>query len=510
MRIPVVHSRTRRGLAAFAAALGITAATLLGATPVPAAEPAPALNAAAIDRFLHDYVEETGLPGAVVAVTRGEEVVHSAGYGHTASGRAMTASTRVPVASLSKAMTALAVMQLVEDELVDLDRPVRRYLPEFTLADPRAEKITVRHLLTQTSGMADSTYPDLTRAQPHTLKEAVAAMRNARLATAPGARHSYHNPNYFVAARLVEVVDGRPFAEYMAEEIFRPLHMTRTSSVPGTEQMPGQARGHVRAYGTTVPVGHPRWFAAGGHGVVTTADDLARWLIVQNNHGASADGRRIASARTIDVTHTPPDTPRDSDYAMGWSVHTHEGPRRIQHTGQLLTHNSMATLLPDSGTGIAVVTNTGMLSGDDAAQITQGLVDLARGRRAEVAEPFSMTADWVLAALTLLALALGTRGAVRAGRWARRTSGRAWWRLALRVLPYALPPLLLSQLAALVGLLMRRSGTLGQVAYAWPALVVCTAAAALASSVVLAARLVAVVRVRARRTPGRPRARTCR
>ncbi|MDQ8708186.1 serine hydrolase domain-containing protein [Streptomyces sp. LHD-70] len=496
------HSGFRRGLAVLAATLGIAAATLSGAVPASAAERATLadraanLAPAAVDRFLRDYVEETNLPGAVVAVTRGDRVVHTAGYGHTATGRAMTAQTRMPVASLSKAMTALAVMQLVEAGKVDLDQPVRRYLPEFTMADPRAERITVRQLLTQTSGMADSAYPDLTRAQPRTLKQAVSAMREAPLAANPGAKYRYHNPNYFVAARLVEVVSGRPFADQMSAKIFRPLHMTRTSSVSGTDEMPAQARGYVRAYGTTVSAAHPRWFTAGGHGVVTTADDLAQWLIAQNNHGVSVDGRRIASARTIDLTHTPPTAPADSDYALGWSRNTGEGPRRIQHTGQLLTYNSMATLLPDSATGIAVVTNTGMISGDDAAQITQGLVDLAQGERPEVAAPFSMTADWILAALTLLALGLGARGVSRAGRWAQRAAERSWWRLALRSLPHLLPLLFFTQLAALFGLLMRRSGTLGQVAYAWPALVICAAAAALASSAVLAARLAAVARLR--------------
>ncbi|MDI3408140.1 serine hydrolase domain-containing protein [Streptomyces cavernicola] len=499
-----VRSRSRRGLAVLAAALGLTASTLLGAAPAPAAERAPspslspaALSPAAVDRFVRAYVEETGLPGAVVAVTRDDKVVHTAGYGHTASGGAMTARTRLPVASLSKAMTAFAVLRLVEAGKVDLDRPVRRYLPEFTMADPRAERITVRQLLTQTSGMADSAYPDLTRAQPHTLKEAVEAMRGAPLATAPGARFRYHNPNYFVAARLVEVVTGRPFAAHMAAEVFRPLGMTRTASVSGTDRMPGRARGYVRAYGTTLAADHPRWFAAGGHGVVTTADDLARWLILQNNDGVSADGRRVAAARTIDVSHTPPATPRGGDYAMGWSRQTVDGgPRQLTHTGQLLTHNSMATLLPDSRTGIAVVTNTGMISGDDAAQITEGLVDLALGERPEPDAPFSVTADPVLAALTLLALALGIRGTLRAGRWVRRTAGRAWWRRALRLLPYALPLLLLAQLAPLFGLLMRRSGTLSQVAHAWPALFVCAAAAALASGAVVTARLVAALRIR--------------
>ncbi|MEV6420445.1 serine hydrolase domain-containing protein [Streptomyces sp. NPDC051662] len=495
--VRTVRAGARRRLAALVAALGI-AATVSAAPPASATKPAVTLAPAAIDRYVRDYMEQTGLPGAVVAVTKGDRVVHTAGYGHTASGRAMTARTRVPVASLSKSMTALAVMRLVEAGKVDLDQPVRRYLPEFTMADRRAEKITVRQLLTQTSGMADSAYPDLRRPQPGTLKEAVAAMRGAHLAAEPGTRHSYHNPNYFVAARLVEVVGERPFADYLSAEIFQPLRMTRTTSVDTTDDMPDGARGYVRAYGSVFSRPHPRWFTAGGHGVVTTADDLSRWLIAQNNQGVSADGRRVATARTIDRTHTPPTSPRDSHYAMGWSESARDGePRQIRHTGQLLTHNSIATLLPDSGIGIAVVTNTGMISGDDAPQISDGLIDLARGERPEVAEPFSMTADWVLAALTLLATGLGVRGVLRARRWVRRTAGRPWWRVA-RLLPYTLPLLFLTQLAALFGLLMNRSGTLAQVTYAWPALVSCLAVTALASTAVIAARGLTALRLHRR------------
>ncbi|RFU86022.1 class A beta-lactamase-related serine hydrolase [Streptomyces triticagri] len=505
MKILTGRTGLRRRIGVLAAVLGIVAAaaapassaaqaTGSTATASTASESTATLDPAAIDRFVRDYMAQTRLPGAVVAVTRGDRVVHTAGYGHTASGKAMTAGTRVPVASLSKAMTALAVMQLVEAGKVDPDRPVHRYLPEFTMADGRAGKITVRQLLTQTSGMADSSYPDLTRAQPHSLREAVAAMREAPLAAEPGTRHRYHNPNYFVAARLVEVVSGQPFDSYLTERLFGPLGMTRTASVDTSTQMPDRARGYVRAYGSTVPVSHPRWFTAGGHGVVSTADDFAQWLIAQNNQGVSGDGRRIADAATLRATHTPPRSPDDTEYAMGWRESREDGePRQLQHTGQLLTHNSMATLLPGSKVGIAVVTNTGMLAGDDAPQIVQGLVDLAEGRKPQVAEPFSMTADWVLAALTLLAAALGVRGTLRARRWARRTAGRPWWRVALRLLPGTLPILLLSQLAALAGLLMNRSGTLQQVCYAWPALVVCTATAALAATAVLVGRLLAAL-----------------
>lgn len=464
----------------------------------------PTLNAASIDAYVNAYMERTDLPGAVVAVTRGDQVVHAAGYGHTAAGKAMTARTPMPVASLSKSMTAMAVMRLVEEGRVDLDQPAHRYLPEFTMADRRAEKITVRQLLNQTSGMADSAYPDLTRPQAHTLTEAVADMRGARLAARPGTEWNYHNPNYFVAARLVEVVSGRPFADYLATQVFRPLGMTHTKSVDTTDDMPDHARGYVRAYGMLFPRSHPRWFAAGGHGVVTTADDLSQWLIAQNNQGVSAAGRRVVSARSVDVMHTPP---KGREYAMGWSLSpSGEEPRQIRHTGELLTHNAIQTLLPDSRTGIAIVANTGMISGDDAAVMLDGLVDLAQGKPPAVRTPFTMKADYVLAALTLLAIALGVLGAVRAPRWARRTADRPLWRVGLRMLPCAVPIVLFAQLTDVIGLFMNREGTLAQLVYIWPALVIWSAAAALASTVVITARSLAVLLTRRTRVlpPERP------
>ncbi|MEO3753693.1 serine hydrolase domain-containing protein [Streptomyces sp. B6B3] len=497
----------RRGtgrLVAAALALATAAWWCPSATSAAASSPTPTLDGASIDRYVHAYLERTDLPGAAVAVTRGDQVIRAAGYGHTAAGDAMTARTPVPVSSLSKSMTALAVMQLVERGAVDLDQPVRRYLPEFTMDDARAAEITVRQLLTQTSGMADSAHPDLTRPQPDTLAEAVAALRDAGLAADPGTAWNYHNTNYAVAARLVEVVGGRPFADYLAANVFRPLGMSHTASVDTTDDMPEHARGYVRAYGMLFSRAHPRWFAAGAFGVVSTAADLADWLIAQHNHGTSAAGHRVVSAASIDAMHTPPE---GREYAMGWSVSpSGEEPRRIQHTGQLLTQNSIQTLLPDSGIGIAITTNTAMVSGDDAAVMLEGLIDLAEGRSPSVGTPFSMRADYVLAALTLLALALGTLGVVRASRWARRTADRPLWRAALRTLPHLLPLLLFVELTSLVGLLTNRQGTLAQLMYIWPALVILTGTAALASTALVTARTLAVLHVRRRGRLGRDRA----
>lgn len=182
-----------------------------------------------VDRFVERHLERTGLPGATVAITKGDEIVHTAGYGHDSNGDPLTTEAPMRIASLSKSFTALAVMQLVDSGQVELDRPVREYVPRFRLADERGADITVRQLLNQTSGMSDSTFPVASRPQqPESLKEAVAQLRDAELTAAPGSEWNYHNPNYQVAARLVETVSGTPFPRYLDREVFTPAGMDST------------------------------------------------------------------------------------------------------------------------------------------------------------------------------------------------------------------------------------------------------------------------------------------
>lgn len=447
------------------------------------------LSATVIDDYMRDYAERTGLPGAMVAVTKGDTVVHVAGYGHTADGEPITKDTLMPLASISKSFTALAVLRLADQRKIDLDAPVRTYLPEFTMADPRAARITVRQLLQQTSGMSDRTFPELTLPAPGTLEDAVAMLRTAPLATEPGTKKAYHNPNYVVAARLVEAVTGTSFADHMAAKMFRPLGMTSTSTVDTTLNLPGEGAGYIRAYGRLIRRVHTKWFINGSYGVVSTADNMAKWLITQNGSG------RVFPKATVKVAQTPSGV-GGSTYGMGWDVgRTVAGSPRLRHTGWLLTHNSAQTLLPASGYGIAVVTNTGMISGDDALLISDGLIDILEGRPDAAAAPFTDVADPWLGGLSLLNLALGVLGLYRARTWARRHAHRPLWRRLLRLVPYSVPIVVFAGLAQLIGILMNRVGTLSQITYVWLALYVWAATAALAAGAVIVARSIHTIRV---------------
>src|SRR5919199_3951527 len=127
------------------------------AQPVNAISRAGAPDVAKIDAFVRGQVERHGIPGLALAVVEGDQIIQLGGYGTAdRSGRAVTPQTPFVIASASKPLTALAVMQLVEAGKVALDAPVQRYLPTFRVADPVAsQQITVRHLLTHTSGIPE-------------------------------------------------------------------------------------------------------------------------------------------------------------------------------------------------------------------------------------------------------------------------------------------------------------------------------------------------------------------
>lgn len=439
----------------------------LALTPVYA--PPATVDPPAIDAVVRAYRDATHMPGVAVAVTRGRDVVHTAGYGRTPDGTRVTGRTPMAVASVSKSMTALAVMQFVDAGRITLDEPVRTYLPEFTMADPRAAAITVRHLLNQSSGMSDTTFRSFSGPRVTTLREAVAQMRTARLAAAPGERFEYHNPNFQVAARVVEVVSGESFHDYMRRHVFEPFGMTDSLSASTPDDLPASARGHILVAGFPVALPEPYAFGAGSGGVVSTAHDMARWLMAQD-----------VSSEVFRKQAGP--------YGLGWFVGvTRGGAPLLSHDGTMLTFTAYQAVLPDSGYGVAVMVNahTGYA---DADALGDMLVDLLEGRRSDPPDTSIVWVDVLLLALIPAVGWLGARGVRRSRRWAGSP---------LRLVPYLLPLPILLTLHRIVGFLYRgRDISWWQTAYLYPTFVLLLATISIAATAVLAARLFRMVKGR--------------
>lgn len=484
------HRVSRLTVCVEVVALALVAFGVLGPAAPAAADGHPAsVDLAAVDRVVSDGLAATSIPGAAIALTRGTQVIHLRGYGHDATGAPVTEHTRFRVASVSKSFTSLAVLQLVDAGQLSLDDPVVAHLPEFRLADPRGAGITVRQLLNQTSGLADREVPDLSRPQPRTLAEATTSLSSAHLVAAPGRQFNYHNPNYQVAARLVEVVSGQPFDTYLHEHVFQPAGMTASlTSVFDDQAVPGLADGHVIAYGHPLPVPAPHTFEQGAGAVVSTAADLARWLVVQANGGRTADGRRLVSQSSMATMHAPS---APNGYALGWDTDGPvAAPTRLEHSGNLLTYSAYQAVLPQSGYGIVLLFNSGSPFLRDQTAIYRDLRRLVEGTdqaaaRSRVTTP---TLDAVLAFLTVGVLVLGAGGGLTARRWARRRS-HARLAIVLGLLP---PVTVLALIAAVPGIVGRLTGgrdvSWVTAAYSWPALVLFLEAVLLAAAATLITR----------------------
>jgi len=247
--------RASRVALAGSACLALAAGLLVAATP----HVAP--DEALFDRFLLDWLDRDGIPGLAIAIVKQGRVIVVRAYGEAASGRPMRVDTPTAAASLMKSITATCVMQLVDSGQVELDQPVQRYLPGFTLPNrATAAAITVRHLLHHNSSLADSGFPEMRLPQPESVAERVTDLADARTMGAPGSAFHYFKPNYDLLARIVEVQSGLPFQDYMERFIFKPLGM-RSSAVRPTFQAlrravpasgPPLAQGHVEMSGLAV------------------------------------------------------------------------------------------------------------------------------------------------------------------------------------------------------------------------------------------------------------------
>lgn len=334
-----------------------------------------------IDRFITTQMKTHHIPGMALAITHNDQVLHVQGYGMANSDRPITPQSQFLIASVSKSFTAVAVMQLVEAGQINLDSPVQTYLPEFTLADPTiATKITIHHLLNQVSGLSDLGFPELQLSQATAIRDRVTSFSQARPIALPGAKFHYFNPNYEVLARVVEVVSQQPFSAYLQTHIFTPLQMSQTfnatTSTDALQSATNITQGHLMAFG--LPFSYPEMsgYLSGSSGIVSTAEDMAHYLILQTNSGQFKE-TKLLSETSVALMHTPLKA-IGSDYGMGWFNRSDNGELVLEHNGILSTFYTDIMLLPKEKYGIALLYNISALPLIMLAfpQIKTGLIQL--------------------------------------------------------------------------------------------------------------------------------------
>ena len=226
----------------------LAAATLALLVACSAEDPPAGPDLAAAARALDSLAEAGGYSGVAVVADR-DSVLLSAAYGlaDEDSREPITLDTRFSLASMGKMFTAVAALRLREEGLLELDQTVGEFLPDYPLRAVR-DSVTVRHLLTHTSGLGDYLDERMEAVDPadvQTLADYQALFATDSLRFAPGAEFSYSNAGYVVLGRIVEKLAGTSFTSHLRQTLFEPLGMSASGWVTGTDPNPGVATGYV-------------------------------------------------------------------------------------------------------------------------------------------------------------------------------------------------------------------------------------------------------------------------
>ena len=361
------------------------------------------------EAYARNIVAKNQIPGMSVAVAEYGDVVYEAGFGYrdVEHSLAATPDTVFGLASVSKSFTALAIMQLDDAGTLSVEDPITKWLPEFSIRRPKYQQdITIHHLLTNTSGLHVAyTYVmcEFMRKDPDWQKVFTSLSREVfnttpvvrtyeallkliaeldfELIGPPGKFMSYAAEGYALLACIVERASGTPFASYLKEHVFEPLGMTRTTVDEERARLPNVTQLYVRDNEHTVasPTWPDRGQIYGSAGLISTVQDLIRYLDVYRNE-SGADGCRIVSAAAIKQMTTPHAEVLGipgAFYGYGLSVRPrYHGATLVSHRGGLKGVTADVQAVLEKGITVATLCN---LSGMPAFSVSQGAINAAMG-----------------------------------------------------------------------------------------------------------------------------------
>ena len=337
-----------------------TASTLFLLSPARADAPAADVALSAdtqrrIDQAAAEVLAKTGAASASVSIVKDGRIAYAKAYGDARRDpkQPAQAATRYAIGSISKQLTAAAILLLVQDGKLSLDEPVEKHVPGLT----RGGDITIRQLLSHTSGYQDYwpqdyMFPLMTEpAAPELIMD-----RWARkpLDYEPGTKWQYSNTGYVIAGRIVEKVSGQPLFQFLKQRIFEPLGMKSVLDFDREPHADGMAEGYTQyALGPprVVTPSAPGWLFGAGQ-LAMTAEDLARWdvslikreLLEKASYLALETDTRLASGA-------------GTQYGLGTDVEIENHRRKLAHGGAVNGFTSDNLVYPDDGAAIVVLTN---------------------------------------------------------------------------------------------------------------------------------------------------------
>ncbi|MCW5979400.1 MAG: serine hydrolase [Bryobacteraceae bacterium] len=330
--------------------------------------PAPAQDVAAkVDEYIQAHMKMGQFNGSVLVARDGQKLV-SKGYGmaNLEYDVPNTPRTKFRLGSITKQFTAMAIAQLAERGKLSLDDSARKYVPD---AQEEWDKVTVRHLLTHTSGIPSFTsFTDYStfKLLPTNPAELMARFKHKPLEFEPGEKFRYNNSGYYLLGFIVEKASGLSYEAYLKENIFGPLEMNDSGYDSNRAIVKGRAAGYARRDGKWVNADHINMEIPGGAGgLYSTVEDLYRW-----DQALYTD--KLVSKPMVEAIFTPD----KEDYAFGWVVKKQFNRRRTAHGGGIEGFNTIIARYPDDRVCVIALSNlnSGELDriGNDLAAIVFG------------------------------------------------------------------------------------------------------------------------------------------
>jgi CubicO group peptidase (beta-lactamase class C family) len=309
---------------------------------------------------------EVGVPGVALGVLRADEV-RAAGFGVTSVEHPLdvTPGTLFQIGSITKTFTGTVALRLVEAGRLDLDAPVRRYVPDLRLASEEAAAgVTMRHLLTHTGGWAGDYFDD-TGPDDGALARMVERLDRLEQLTPLGTVWSYNNAGFYLAGRVIEVVAGKPYEEAVRELVLEPLELTSSFFDPADVLTHRFAVGHVTRE-AKASVARPWAMARTANpagGLASSVEDVLRYA----RFHLSGEPQLLSRA-SLELMRTPQTEIGGVAYdAIGltWMLRERSGRMIVGHGGATMGQEAHLTLVPDAGFAVAVLTNS-----DEGGQVT--------------------------------------------------------------------------------------------------------------------------------------------
>jgi CubicO group peptidase (beta-lactamase class C family) len=314
----------------------------------------------AIDGSMREWLARTGAPSVSIAVVSGNEIAYAKAYGQSRLHPALQATplTRYPIGSILKQFIAASVLILQQEGKLSLDDKVSKYFPEFT----RADDITIRELLSHTSGYPDDAPQDFftpAMGKPHDFREG--AMKP--LTFEPGTDWQYSSTGFKIAAAIVEKLSGQSLMTFLQSQIFAPLGMSRVTALDTVSPLANDATGYLRYANGPIRLA-PRmaagWTYVSGGELAMSASDLARWDI-------SVMKRSLLKPESYDALYTSTKLKNGTDtgYSLGLGVWENHGRIGMGHDGGMLGTSSDTKMWPSAQVALVALTNNSWTGASD-------------------------------------------------------------------------------------------------------------------------------------------------